>query len=147
MASRLSVKDDLIRVTKQIEDTEIAIEENKKSDNKPFLHPAMAERYRQEISGLIKSLNDKASNGQAREHIRALVEKITLTSKVAQKALVVDLHGDLAGILKLAKEHSPNQRGHKLTDLSETYNQNLKKSVNAFYLVAGAGFEPTTFGL
>jgi hypothetical protein len=59
-----------------------------------------AQYYRQEVQALRASLNDDATKAGAREHIRALVDKIVLTPKPDQQSLAIDLHSDLAGILK-----------------------------------------------
>lgn len=41
---------------------------------------------------------------EAKQHVRALVEKIVLTPKEDRKELSIDLYGDFAGILKIASE-------------------------------------------
>ena len=62
--------------------------------------------------------------------------------------MVIDLYGSLAGILKIAtedksiKNRSINEK--RLAGLVANDNYSSEPSVQ---LVAGAGFEPTTFGL
>ena len=114
---------------------------------RPLVHPSMALRYRDAISKLKKALISGEA-GEAKEHVRALIEKIVLTPKEGSKDLSIDLYGSLAGILKIAKEDKLMKNPGVLTRRLE------KKSVNdnilfepSLQMVAGAGFEPTTFGL
>ena len=72
------------------------------------------------------------------------MEKITLTPKAGQEEFSINLHGDLAGILTIANEDKSMKEEQRLTTLLETFTENTKESVT---LVAGAGFEPATFGL
>jgi hypothetical protein len=61
-----------------------------------------------------------------------------------EKDLSLDLYGDLAGILSIAaKEKSMPQKCKKPGKIAS--NDNV--SGPSAKLVAGAGFEPTTFGL
>ncbi len=68
----------------------------------PALHPSMAERYRKEVSRLVAALNDEAHRTEAATIIRDLVARIVLTPNPERSELMIDLHGDLAGILKMA---------------------------------------------
>ena len=63
----------------------------------------MALRYRKAVTGLRDSLKS-GQVAEAKEHVRALIEKIVLTPKEGHKELSIDLYGDLAGILKTATE-------------------------------------------
>ncbi|MEM7172433.1 MAG: recombinase family protein [Pseudomonadota bacterium] len=140
-----------------------------------LLHPNMAGRYHEEIQRLIESLNVEEHRTEAAELIRSLIEKVTLTPNADESGLVVDLHGDLAGILSLATGQAQSEiNGH----LSETLSQpgdagkeptgmplaagsqdklvagecsqlNLRSGNLSLQdkLVAGAGFEPATFRL
>ena len=67
-----------------------------------------------------------------------LIEKIVLTPECGRKDLRIDLHGDLAGILKIA--------ARKEKRLGPAVNDNGPEP-SKIKLVAGAGFEPATFGL
>ncbi len=138
------VKDDLERIAAQTEELENKIQNSRNIDEKPFLHPAMAQRYKTEIARLIQALKTNEGYAEAKEHVRALIEKIELTPAEGQKNLSVDLYGDLAGILRLAENQHRNDTSKQLT---EQYGQKLSPSVNGLLMVAGAGFEPTTFGL
>lgn len=67
-----------------------------------LLHPNMATRYRTEVTTLVEALKDEERRDEAAELIRSLVDKIVLTPDPNSKGLLVDLHGDLAGILNMA---------------------------------------------
>ena len=73
------------------------------TDDAPvLLHPNMALRYRQEVNALVRSLNDEAHRHEASELIRSLIQKIVLTPDPQSSGLLIDVHGDLAGILNIA---------------------------------------------
>lgn len=79
--------------------TELLIEK----DPEPVLrHPNMVLRYRTEVTALVEALNHEERRDEAAELIRFLVERIVLTPDPNGKSLLVDLHGDLAGILNIA---------------------------------------------
>ena len=95
------VKGDLVNLTSRVEELERVMAAHKDS-NEPLLHPCMAARYRESVENLRNSLNKDGSRGEAAEHLRALIEKIVLTPRDGE--LAIDLYGDLAGILNIAKE-------------------------------------------
>jgi site-specific DNA recombinase len=75
---------------------------------------------------------------EASEIIRSLVNEIVLTPEGGE--LKVDLRGDLAGILAIAASgKKPAPGGNGFSDKRDGKTQ--------FDLVAGVGFEPTTFRL
>ena len=85
---------------------------------------------------------------EAKQHVRALIEKIVLTPKEDREDLSIDLYGDLAGILKIALEDTAMKNMMLETRKLE------KKAINdnclfepSIQMVAGTGFEPVTFGL
>ena len=94
----------------------------------PRLHPNLAELYRQKVINLAEALNDEDSRLEAAECIRELIEEIRLVPENGK--LKVELYGELAALINLANEH-PRSKG---TGVQVT-------------LVAGVGFEPTTFRL
>ncbi len=102
-----------------------------------LLHPKMSERYRTQVAELREALNDDDRRSEAGEIIRSLIEKIVLSPVGIGKArsLVIDLHGQLAGILTLGA--AAKKTG---ADSARVFDQQIK-------MVAGAGFEPTTFRL
>ncbi len=74
-----------------------------------LLHPNMAGRYREEITRLIKSLNQDETRAEAIELIRSLVDRIVITPDRVGGGSIVDVHGDLAGIINIST-------GNKLTN-------------------------------
>jgi hypothetical protein len=67
-----------------------------------FLHPNMARRYREEITNLVGAINDAKYRDDALDAIRRLVDKVVLTPDPESDGLLINLYGDLAGILKVA---------------------------------------------
>ena len=94
----------------------------------------MAGFYRAQVAALAEALSAEENHAEAAEIIRSLVDRIELTPDVAGRKLEIDLYGDLAGILGLA-----TNKGGPL-DESDPSVQQVK-------MVAGVGFEPTTFRL
>ena len=76
-------------------------------------------------------LTDDGAEAEAVQLVRSLVEEITLTPEAGE--LRVDLKGDLAAILAIASNKKP--AGESPDGLAQVK------------LVAGVGFEPTTFRL
>ena len=81
-----------------------------------LLHPNMAQRYHQAVGELLSALRDKNHRTQAIELIRSLIEKIVLTPDENSEELLVNLYGDLAGILKLA---TVGKTAHSETELKQ----------------------------
>ena len=95
----------------------------------PRLHPGLAEVYRKKVADLTEALNDDSVRTEAAEVLRSLIERIRLIPREGE--LVIELIGALAGILALGKSERPRPFG----------------SGAQITLVAGVGFEPTTFRL
>ena len=99
------------------------------------IHPDLSAVYRRKVEELADALQHDATQSQAQDLIRSLIEKIVMTLQ-KDGSLVPVVHGDLAGILSLC-------------DMA----QNTKPALSAeerasqVKLVAGAGFEPATFRL
>ncbi|MBY8824292.1 recombinase family protein [Sphingomonas colocasiae] len=72
-----------------------------------FIHPNMAKRYHEAINQLFETLNDPEYRTMSIEVVRSLIEKIVMTPNADRSALVIDLHGDLAGILQIAAGRPP----------------------------------------
>ena len=125
------VKDDLARVAARREELEAMLDGTE--EEQVLLHPQMAGHYRQQVAKLTAVLNDDANRAEAADIIRSLVDRIALTPNRDGK-LDIDLFGDLASILALAA----NKDGP--LDASDASVQQVK-------VVAGVGFEPTTFRL
>jgi site-specific DNA recombinase len=99
----------------------------------PLLHPEMARIYRTKVRELAKALQEPESRSEATEALRGLVDAIVLTPNPSGDALQIELKGNLAAMLGATVQ---SKRSPETDDLS------LQVS-----LVAGAGFEPATFGL
>jgi site-specific DNA recombinase len=126
------VKDDLARTAARREELETLLATTK--DDPVLLHPGMAEHYRRQVATLADALTADANRAEAADILRGLIDRIVLTPNEESKKLEIDLYGDLAGILGLAaKRNGP---------LDES-----DPSVRQVKMVAGVGFEPTTFRL
>ncbi|WP_431197664.1 recombinase family protein [Shimia thalassica] len=95
----------------------------------PVLHPNMSDLYHSKVSNLANALNAPEARAEAAEALRSLIDKVVLTP--TEDGYDINLHGDLAGILALASE--PKAK--------------TAEAVLQISLVAGVGFEPTTFRL
>ena len=118
------------------------------------MHPNMARLYQKQVSKLIETLNVPEHRAEAADVVRSMVEKIVLTPDVGENRLVSDLHGSLAGILGMAtKEKAHPQltdsmitRQIEVIEGSKT-RKGVPEDALQVKLVAGVGFEPTTFRL
>nr|WP_183832843.1 recombinase family protein [Aquamicrobium lusatiense] len=103
----------------------------------PLLHPNMAALYAQRIGQLYEHLQDEDGRARAAETFRSLVDQVTLMPDNGELAIV--LRGDLGAILRFTA-------GKKNPDfLAEA--EALDNLLSQGSLVAGVGFEPTTFRL
>ena len=94
---------------------------------RPLLHPEMGKLYREWVIDARNGLRDADRRTAAMTALRAMVEEIVLTPE--QGTLGIVLKGDLAAMCAA----SPRSN-------SEDLQRQIK-------VVAGAGFEPATFGL
>ena len=132
------LKDDLARITARREVLEGLLAGAK--EEPVLLHPGMAEQYRKQVAQLVRVLTAEENRAEAADILRSLIDRIELTSN-SEGELDVDLHGDLAGILSLAagKDEAHNKKGRP-----DVRTADLVQQVK---MVAGVGFEPTTFRL
>ena len=107
----------------------------------PLLHPNMAHHYRAALDELYLALQEdcEANRLEAAEVIRSLVDEIILLPEDGE--LKIDVRGDLAGILSLAVERKKPAGQAGLKRLA-TFGD-----PSQLPMVAGVGFEPTTFRL
>ena len=99
-----------------------------------ILHPALAEAYGVKINALAASLNVDATRVEASELLRGLVTEVRLhPDEDAKDGHLIELYEELSAILALSGPKTQNT--HRFTG---------GVSVS---LVAGVGFEPTTFRL
>jgi site-specific DNA recombinase len=119
----------------------------------PLLHPGMADLYRESVTRLAEALEHSDTRSEAAEAIRGLIEGIVLTpaegaleafaahrasrspsaNAARNSGLRIELRGNLAAMLEAAQNTT---RSPDTGDL-----------VVRMAVVAGAGFEPATFGL
>ena len=93
----------------------------------PRLHPKLAEVYRAMVTDLHGALNHPDARQEAAEILRGLIAQVAV--KPESDGYSVELTGDIVKLVTL-----PNG------DVPEPYVSSVK-------VVAGAGFEPTTFRL
>ncbi len=95
----------------------------------PRIHPNVAELYRRKVESLHEALNAKDTKTEAAEILRGLIEAINI--RPTNYGLEVELVGNIVNILKL------HGKGSSILDHHES----------SVKVVAGVGFEPTTFRL
>jgi len=96
------IKDELERISER-QDKLSELMKSQSDEPQPLIHPIMSRRYYKEIENLRNTLCEQQV-GEAREHVRDLIEKIVLTLADGREELVLGLYGDFAGILKIATE-------------------------------------------
>ena len=98
------------------------------------LHPSIAQIYRQKVADLTASLNDDLARPEATEALRDLVSEVRMVPDDGDEhGHVIELYGELGAILALADD--ANDKPRRLT------------GGVSVPMVAGVGFEPTTFRL
>jgi site-specific DNA recombinase len=95
------------------------------------IHPNLAELYRQKVAALEEALNRPEDRDQAHAALRGLVDQVLIHPGEKRGEVRAELYGELASIL----------------ELMESKNKTLTSGDVRVSLVAGAGFEPTTFRL
>ncbi len=124
-----SMKDKLTALEARSSDLEALI--NAASDQPPILlHPGLSELYREQVANLTTALRDPSSQAEATSIIRSLLSEIKLIPDDGTYA--IELVGELAGILALGSSHKEQSRPW---------------AACSTVMVAGVGFEPTTFRL
>ena len=98
----------------------------------PRLHPNLATIYKEKIANLVQALNNPNTLIEANTAIRQLIERVQLIP--ANGELKIELYGELAALLKLGTEPKNEHPQAESEGVQIT-------------LVAGVGFEPTTFRL
>jgi site-specific DNA recombinase len=111
--------------------TSLQAQLDKADEPPPILHPSMADLYRSKVEELAAALQREDTRLEASESLRGLVESIVLTPRDGQ--LGIELRGNLAAMLTAANNA---KRSPETGDLCMPMK-----------VVAGAGFEPATFGL
>src|SRR6266849_8540845 len=123
------VKDELIAIGDRKE--VLAKQLDTANQPPPLLHPSMADLYRTKVEELAAALVREDARTEASETLRGLIDAIVLMPEKGQ--LRIELRGNLAAMLTAAQK---TRRSPETGDL-----------LVPVQLVAGAGFEPATFGL
>jgi site-specific DNA recombinase len=98
------------------------------------LHPNLPVVYKKKVEKLAEALSEPGTAAEASEIIRALIDRIVLTP--VDGILQRELYGDLAGIAQFAEAQK-----------RKTKNASSAAEPALLSVVAGVGFEPTTFRL
>jgi site-specific DNA recombinase len=106
-------------------------------DDPVRLHPNLAALYRRKVATLHDLLESDGTRTEAVEIIRSLVDQVTFRP-TADDALEIELVGHLARMVHLAQNPSEN------SPIAGAVPEEFASSVK---VVAGVGFEPTTFRL
>ena len=101
---------------------------NAEPEQPVLLHPGLAQMYKKKVADLTAVLNDPETKAEATTIIRSMLSEIRLTPR--EGALEIELVGELAGLLTLGQKETASKR---------------YASGRSLNLVAGVGFEPTTF--
>ncbi len=125
------VRDELKELEVRKRDLERAMKTMLK-DAKIEVHPNMAELYRKQVLELQSLLTDETSRPQAMDIIRSMIDRIEVHKGDDPKKADVILVGALAQILDFAQQNK--------TAVSQGNGGRV-------LMVAGVGFEPTTFRL
>jgi site-specific DNA recombinase len=102
-------------------------------EDKIVLHPNIGELYARKVGDLKSLLQNDVTKHQATEVIRSLIERIVVSPTGQRGKSDMVLHGALASIVAYAS--APAQSGA------------VTSGIGRVLLVAGVGFEPTTFRL
>ena len=140
----------------ELEDRKKEIQEilSHSAEDTVIFHPNMAQLYHKSIQSLVGSLTNEEQRSEAAEVLRGLLDKIVLTPTTDKTSLCVDLHGDLAGILAISTQTDISRIERHLSWYQPKQQVKLDNSEpesacpsGQVALVAGVGFEPTTFRL
>jgi len=104
----------------------------RREPDRTLVHPGLAQIYRRKIAALHEALEDESTRDEAMELIRSLIEAIVLIPDDGR--LRVEVRVDLAAILAFGE-------GRKNPGRED------RDSAEQIKVVAGVGFEPTTFRL
>ena len=99
------------------------------------MHPNIGQLYQRKVSEISQLLSDHASREEAISLIRSLIERIDITPGEKRGQPQVQLVGGLAAILEFAVAKQQK------TAIP------LDSGFGRVLMVAGVGFEPTTFSL
>ncbi len=97
------VKDRIIAREAERDEVEERLKAESKEE-KPLLHPSMGAQYRKAVAELRTTLADQSAQHEAVEILRSLIDRIVLRPSSGElSGVVMDIEGDLAGILSLCQ--------------------------------------------
>jgi site-specific DNA recombinase len=146
------VKDKMISLDEQRQKIEAKLASAQASPAPLRFHPKMAETYRDRVGTLIRGLGREKGLEETREALRGLIDKIVLEPRADGDGFDIDLHGALAGLLRLAtgvEQRQGSDVRKKSTNANGPAGAGMEgvDIIEEIVLVAGTGFEPVTFRL
>nr|WP_074948213.1 recombinase family protein [Paracoccus halophilus] len=109
-------------------------------EDTPDILPSASAIYAKKVSALTKALNRKEERQEAAETLRGLIEKISLTPGPERGEIYATLHGELGTILNWTERQAIGKAAKTTKPAADATGLSLS-------VVAGVGFEPTTFRL
>ncbi|WP_144865299.1 recombinase family protein [Mesorhizobium sp. J18] len=106
----------------------------------PDIHPNVAHIYRRKVERLAEALNHPKERQEAAEALRGLIERVVLTPGPKRGQIDATLHGELGTILEWVERQAAGKSAKKNTPRGDSSGVSVS-------VVAGVGFEPTTFRL
>ena len=106
----------------------------------PDILPAASAIYARKVQELTDALGDPENQQEASDQLRALIDRIVLTPGGTRGEIFATLHGDLRTILEWVARQEGKTAAKRNTPAGETTGVLVS-------VVAGVGFEPTTFRL
>jgi site-specific DNA recombinase len=126
-----SVRDQLQRLEARKREIDVDLKA-RRADTTIAIHPNLPDLYRKKVAGLQQMLSDEMARPQVVEIVRSLIDRIEIHPSQKRGQCEILLVGTLARILAFAQQ--------KTTAAS-------RGGDGTFLMVAGVGFEPTTFRL
>ena len=109
-------------------------------EDTPDILPSASAIYAKKVAALTKALNRKEERQEAAETLRGLIEKISLTPGPERGEIYATLHGELGTILNWTDRQA-------IGNAAKTTKPAAGATGLSLSVVAGVGFEPTTFRL
>ena len=109
-------------------------------EDTPDILPSASAIYAKKVSALTEALNRKEERQEAAETLRGLIEKILLTPGPERGEIYATLHGELGTILNWTEQQAIGNTAKTTKPAADATGLSLS-------VVAGVGFEPTTFRL
>ncbi len=105
----------------------------------PVLHPNLADLYRRKVEDLHTSLSREDCRGEASEILHGLIERVDVARR--EDGLEIALTGAIVNMVDLAQGAGQKRKSPaSVPAVPDMYRSSVK-------VVAGVGFEPTTFRL